>query len=76
MAFAPMGPEASFFEALDQHRASLLAMVKRGAGETPAEATCMASRYSSSVGHGKPGKVPLGAEVATVRRMSEAAPAH
>uniref|UniRef100_Q9WTK8-2 Isoform 2 of Meiotic recombination protein SPO11 n=1 Tax=Mus musculus TaxID=10090 RepID=Q9WTK8-2 len=43
MAFAPMGPEASFFDALDRHRASLLAMVKRGAGETPAGATRVAS---------------------------------
>ncbi|XP_032758349.1 meiotic recombination protein SPO11 isoform X1 [Rattus rattus] len=39
MALAPMGPEASFFDALDRHRASLLAMVKKGAGETPARAT-------------------------------------
>ncbi|XP_021009259.1 meiotic recombination protein SPO11 isoform X2 [Mus caroli] len=43
MAFAPMGPEASFFDALDRHRASLLAMVTRGAGETPAGATRVAS---------------------------------
>ncbi|XP_021049596.1 meiotic recombination protein SPO11 isoform X1 [Mus pahari] len=43
MAFAPMGPEASFFDTLDRHRASLLAMVKRGAGETPAGATRVAS---------------------------------
>ncbi|XP_060237284.1 meiotic recombination protein SPO11 isoform X1 [Meriones unguiculatus] len=43
MAFAPMGPETSFFDALDRHRASLLAMVKSGAGETPAEATQGAS---------------------------------
>ncbi|XP_051000926.1 meiotic recombination protein SPO11 isoform X3 [Acomys russatus] len=50
MAFAPKGPETSFFEALDQHRASLLAMVKRGTGETPAEATRMASRFEDSVG--------------------------
>ncbi|XP_060058536.1 meiotic recombination protein SPO11 isoform X2 [Erinaceus europaeus] len=33
MAFAPMGPEASFFKALDQHRASLLASLRRGGGE-------------------------------------------
>ncbi|NP_001292363.1 meiotic recombination protein SPO11 isoform d [Mus musculus] len=50
MAFAPMGPEASFFDALDRHRASLLAMVKRGAGETPAGATRVASRFDDSVG--------------------------
>ncbi|XP_059117978.1 meiotic recombination protein SPO11 isoform X1 [Peromyscus eremicus] len=43
MAFAPVGPEASFFDALDRHRASLLAMVKRGAGESPAGATRAAS---------------------------------
>lgn len=47
MALAPMGPEASFFDALDRHRASLLAMVKKGAGETPARATRVPSRYSS-----------------------------
>uniref|UniRef100_A0A8C6I7F3 DNA topoisomerase (ATP-hydrolyzing) n=1 Tax=Mus spicilegus TaxID=10103 RepID=A0A8C6I7F3_MUSSI len=50
MAFAPMGPEASFFDALDRHRASLLAMVKRGAGETPAGATRVASRFDDSIG--------------------------
>ncbi|XP_060237287.1 meiotic recombination protein SPO11 isoform X4 [Meriones unguiculatus] len=50
MAFAPMGPETSFFDALDRHRASLLAMVKSGAGETPAEATQGASRFEDSVG--------------------------
>ncbi|XP_021049598.1 meiotic recombination protein SPO11 isoform X3 [Mus pahari] len=50
MAFAPMGPEASFFDTLDRHRASLLAMVKRGAGETPAGATRVASRFDDSVG--------------------------
>ncbi|XP_034351458.1 meiotic recombination protein SPO11 isoform X2 [Arvicanthis niloticus] len=50
MAFAPMGPEPSFFDALDRHRASLLAMVKRGAGETPAGATRVASRFEDSVG--------------------------
>lgn len=47
MAFAPVGPEASFFDALDRHRASLLAVVKRGAGASPAGATRAASRYSS-----------------------------
>ncbi|OWK03296.1 SPO11 [Cervus elaphus hippelaphus] len=35
MAFMPRGPEASFFEVLDQHRASLLAALRRG-GEEPA----------------------------------------
>ncbi|XP_036989523.2 meiotic recombination protein SPO11 isoform X1 [Artibeus jamaicensis] len=35
MAFAPMGPEPSFFQALDQHRASLLAALRRG-GREPA----------------------------------------
>nr|XP_020760873.1 meiotic recombination protein SPO11 isoform X3 [Odocoileus virginianus texanus] len=35
MAFTPRGPEASFFEVLDQHRASLLAALRRG-GEEPA----------------------------------------
>ncbi|XP_004620320.2 meiotic recombination protein SPO11 isoform X1 [Sorex araneus] len=32
MAFASMGPEASFFEAVNQHRASLLAAQRRGGG--------------------------------------------
>ncbi|XP_028625560.1 meiotic recombination protein SPO11 isoform X3 [Grammomys surdaster] len=50
MAFAPMGPEPSFFDALDRHRASLLAMVKRGAGGTPAGVTRVASRFEDSVG--------------------------
>ncbi|XP_002724077.2 meiotic recombination protein SPO11 isoform X2 [Oryctolagus cuniculus] len=35
MAFAPMGPEASFFEVLERHRASLLA-AQRGGGDPPA----------------------------------------
>ncbi|ELR62058.1 Meiotic recombination protein SPO11 [Bos mutus] len=35
MAFTPRGPEASFFEVLDRHRASLLAALRRG-GEEPA----------------------------------------
>lgn len=43
MAFAPMGPEASFFEALDQHRAALLAALRRGGGE-PAAGAHLASR--------------------------------
>ncbi|MEJ1279170.1 ribonucleic acid export 1 [Cricetulus griseus] len=38
MAFAPAGPEASFFDALERHRAALLAAEKRGAGESPAGA--------------------------------------
>ncbi|XP_052037548.1 meiotic recombination protein SPO11 isoform X3 [Apodemus sylvaticus] len=50
MAFAPVGPEASFFDAVDRHRASLLAMLKRDAGETPAGATRVASRFDDSVG--------------------------
>ncbi|XP_036042356.1 meiotic recombination protein SPO11 isoform X3 [Onychomys torridus] len=50
MAFAPVGPEASFFDALDRHRASLLAVVKRRAGESPAGATHAASRFEDSVG--------------------------
>ncbi|XP_031229635.1 meiotic recombination protein SPO11 isoform X1 [Mastomys coucha] len=43
MAFAPMGPDPSFFDAVDRHRASLLAMVKGGAGGTLAGATHVAS---------------------------------
>ncbi|XP_040844123.1 meiotic recombination protein SPO11 isoform X1 [Ochotona curzoniae] len=35
MAFAPMGPDASFFEVLERHRASLLATQKRDSGEPP-----------------------------------------
>ncbi|XP_032758351.1 meiotic recombination protein SPO11 isoform X3 [Rattus rattus] len=50
MALAPMGPEASFFDALDRHRASLLAMVKKGAGETPARATRVPSRFEDAFG--------------------------
>ncbi|KAL1785454.1 meiotic recombination protein SPO11 isoform X2 [Sigmodon hispidus] len=53
MAFVPVGPEASFFDALDRHRASLLAMVKRGTGESPAGAARVASRYNSSAGQWK-----------------------
>lgn len=45
MAFAPMGPEASFFDVLDQHRASLLAALRRGGGEPAGRGTCPASRY-------------------------------
>lgn len=45
MAFAPMGPEASFFEVLDQHRASLLAALRRGGGEPAGRGTRPASRY-------------------------------
>ncbi|XP_073094188.1 meiotic recombination protein SPO11 isoform X3 [Manis javanica] len=33
MAFAPMGPETSFFVVLDQHRASLLASLTTGGGK-------------------------------------------
>uniref|UniRef100_A0A8C0XG05 Meiotic recombination protein SPO11 n=1 Tax=Castor canadensis TaxID=51338 RepID=A0A8C0XG05_CASCN len=43
MAFAPMGPEASFFEVLDRHRASLLATLRIGCGETPGRGTHLAS---------------------------------
>ncbi|XP_017655932.1 meiotic recombination protein SPO11 isoform X3 [Nannospalax galili] len=50
MAFTPTGPEASFFDVLDRHRASLLAMVKTGAGESPAQAARGASRFEDSVG--------------------------
>ncbi|KAM7125194.1 meiotic recombination protein SPO11 isoform 2-T2 [Molossus nigricans] len=49
MAFAPMGPEASFFEVLDQHRAALLAALRRGGGE-PARGSHPASRFEDSVG--------------------------
>lgn len=48
MAFAPMGPEASFFEVLDRHRASLLAALSRGGQEPPGQGTPVASRYRSS----------------------------
>lgn len=44
MAFAPMGPEASFFAVLDQHRASLLAALRRGGGEPAGGGTPQASR--------------------------------
>ncbi|XP_004636065.1 meiotic recombination protein SPO11 isoform X1 [Octodon degus] len=43
MAFAPMGPEASFFEVLDRHRASLLAALNRGGQEPPEQGTHVAS---------------------------------
>ncbi|XP_072800563.1 meiotic recombination protein SPO11 isoform X3 [Vicugna pacos] len=43
MAFAPSGPEASFFEVLDQHRASLLATLRRGGGEPAGGGTRLAS---------------------------------
>ncbi|XP_004717198.1 meiotic recombination protein SPO11 isoform X1 [Echinops telfairi] len=45
MAFAPAGPAASFFEALDRHRAALRAALRRG-GEAPARG--VTSRASSS----------------------------
>ncbi|XP_066093324.1 meiotic recombination protein SPO11 isoform X2 [Saccopteryx bilineata] len=52
MAFAPMGPEASFFEVLEQHRASLLAGLRRGAGQPcgAGAGTHLASRFEDSVG--------------------------
>ncbi|XP_005362861.1 meiotic recombination protein SPO11 isoform X1 [Microtus ochrogaster] len=43
MAFVPTGPEASFFDALDRHRASLLAVVKQGTGKAPAGVTRVVS---------------------------------
>ncbi|XP_008052596.1 meiotic recombination protein SPO11 isoform X1 [Carlito syrichta] len=43
MAFAPMGPEASFFEVLDRHRADLLAALRTGGGEHPGRGTRLAS---------------------------------
>ncbi|EHB00742.1 Meiotic recombination protein SPO11 [Heterocephalus glaber] len=43
MAFAPMGPEASFFEVLDRHRASLLAALSKGSPEPPVQGTRTAS---------------------------------
>ncbi|XP_047626244.1 meiotic recombination protein SPO11 isoform X2 [Phacochoerus africanus] len=50
MAFAPRGPEASFFHVLDQHRASLLASLRRGGGEPAGGGTRLASRFEDSVG--------------------------
>ncbi|XP_019604125.1 meiotic recombination protein SPO11 isoform X2 [Rhinolophus sinicus] len=50
MAFAPMGPEVSFFEVLDQHRASLLASLRRGGQEPSGGGTHLASRFEDSVG--------------------------
>ncbi|KAB1262858.1 mRNA export factor [Camelus dromedarius] len=55
MAFAPSGPEASFFEVLDQHRASLLATLRRGGGEPAHEGTRLASRYKGFSGAHTPG---------------------
>ncbi|XP_027279066.1 meiotic recombination protein SPO11 isoform X2 [Cricetulus griseus] len=49
MAFAPAGPEASFFDALERHRAALLAAEKRGAGESPAGAARARPASSSEV---------------------------
>lgn len=60
MTFVPTGPEASFFDALDRHRASLLAVVKQGAGKTPAGVTRVVSRYSRLAGEGRPGRWPRG----------------
>lgn len=56
MAFAPMGPEVSFFEVLDQHRASLLAALRRGGREPSGGGTHLASRYKGSAGAHVPGK--------------------
>ncbi|KAM9589972.1 meiotic recombination protein SPO11 isoform 3-T3 [Trichechus inunguis] len=50
MAFAPMGPDASFFEVLDQHRAFLLADLRRGGEESLRGGTRPASRFEDSVG--------------------------
>ncbi|PNI20442.1 SPO11 isoform 1 [Pan troglodytes] len=50
MAFAPMGPEASFFEVLDRHRESLLAALRRGGREPPSGGSRLASRFEDSVG--------------------------
>ncbi|XP_048203469.1 meiotic recombination protein SPO11 isoform X3 [Perognathus longimembris pacificus] len=50
MAFAPMGPEASFFEALDRHRASLLASLRAGGRGTPVGGTRPAARFEDAVG--------------------------
>ncbi|XP_004620321.2 meiotic recombination protein SPO11 isoform X2 [Sorex araneus] len=49
MAFASMGPEASFFEAVNQHRASLLAAQRRGGGPAGAPQG-PAPRFEDSVG--------------------------
>ncbi|XP_010363412.1 meiotic recombination protein SPO11 isoform X1 [Rhinopithecus roxellana] len=43
MAFAPMGPEASFFEVLDRHRESLLAALRRGGQEPRSGGSRLAS---------------------------------
>ncbi|XP_004686966.1 PREDICTED: meiotic recombination protein SPO11 isoform X2 [Condylura cristata] len=50
MAFARVGPEASFFEALDQHRAALLATLRRDGGEPEGGGTRQASGFEESVG--------------------------
>ncbi|KAM6164632.1 meiotic recombination protein SPO11 isoform 2-T2 [Rhynchocyon petersi] len=50
MAFAPMGPEASFFEVLDQHRASLVAALTGGSEKSPQEGTRSASGFEDAVG--------------------------
>lgn len=47
MAFTPRGPEASFFEVLDQHRASLLAALRGGEGPA-GSGMRLASRYTGS----------------------------
>lgn len=48
MAFTPRGPEASFFEVLDRHRASLLAALRRGGEEPAGGGMRLASRYTGS----------------------------
>lgn len=48
MAFTPRGLEASFFEVLDQHRAFLLAALKRGGEEPAGGGMSLASRYTGS----------------------------
>ncbi|XP_070341529.1 meiotic recombination protein SPO11 isoform X2 [Equus asinus] len=50
MAFAPVGPEASFFAAVDQHRASLLAALRGGGAERAGGGPRPASRFEDSVG--------------------------
>ncbi|XP_054554395.1 meiotic recombination protein SPO11 isoform X1 [Talpa occidentalis] len=53
MAFAPAGPEASFFEVLDRHRASLLAALRRDGGEPAGGGTRQAtgSEVLASIEH-------------------------
>lgn len=49
MAFAPRGPEASFFQVLDQHRASLLVALRKGGREPAGGGTHLATRYEGAV---------------------------